>query len=55
MTLTTGCLWSESHQSEQTDVSQTGTGQYRCYLGVQCEERGWPGPVLTALPVLAVC
>lgn len=30
MTLTTGSLGSESHQSEQTDMSQTGTGQYRC-------------------------
>lgn len=30
MALTTGSLWPESHQSEQTDMFQTGTGQYRC-------------------------
>lgn len=28
VTLTTGSLWSESHPSEQTDVSKPGTGQY---------------------------
>lgn len=28
--LTTGSLWSEPHQSEQTDMSQRGTGQHGC-------------------------
>ena len=30
MAFTTGSLWSESHLSEQTDMSKTGPGQYGC-------------------------
>lgn len=28
MAFTMGSLWSESHPSQQTDMSKTGTGQY---------------------------